>query len=122
MFLVMADDKALVRDRTDQLLELLLPPDAPSCIDPGRLAPSRPVGRSTSTNTGSASGATKEGQLISSTGSGAVAGATFVPASANSAAARSSPESKALPSPNHSSSWIEAPPTVAIAPVLITTQ
>ena len=43
-----------------------------------------------------------------------------VPASANSAAARSSPESKALPSPNHSSSWIEAPPAVAIVPVLIT--
>ena len=33
------------------------------------------------------------------------------PVSANSAAARSSRKLKALPSPNHSSSWTEAPPT-----------
>lgn len=104
-------------ERTDQLSGAAFPPLAPY-NDPGRLAPSRALERSTSTNPGSLSGATSVGQLISGLGIAVVA---LVPASAKSAAARSSPESKALPSPNHSSSWIEAPPTVVIAPVLITT-
>ena len=49
----------------------------------------------------------RRARLISGLGTAVV---TLVPASAKSAAARSSPESKALPSPNQSSSWTGAPP------------
>ena len=53
--------------------------------------------------------------------SGAGAGSVYLaPASAKRAAARSSPESKALPSPNHSSSGTWAPPLDATVSALIT--
>ena len=103
-------------DRTDQLPGETPAPRAGPFEDPGRLAPSKSARRCTSTKAGGAA-ATGGGWMISA---GGLTGLRVAPASAKSAAARSSPESKALPSPNHSSSWVEARPATAIVPVLIT--
>jgi hypothetical protein len=108
-------------ERTDQLRGCAEVDVDPPRTEYGRAASATDPERSTSSNTVSASGTAMSGQLTSAT-AGAV-GAMSVcatPARAKSAAARSSPESKALPSPNHSSSGTWPDPFEATVAVLIT--